>query len=296
MPRRALVLGGGGPVGIAWESGLLSGLAEAGVDAAQAELIVGTSAGSVVGAHLALGRPAAKLADAFLSDQQPASASELLTGPPPDLSPLVIKLQDLYSGRRPAELVRREIGAWALQAKTMSEEEFVASFGRTLQNASNGAWPERGYVCTAVDTADGSLMAWNKDSGVELVRAVASSCSVPGIFPPVTLCAHRYMDGGMRSATNADLAKGYDIVVVVAVRPRISIPALAEVFRRPLENELQVLRDGGASVELITPDEPSMDAFGENLMDYRRRPASARAGVNQGRTEANKIRAVWGGA
>ena len=82
-------------------------------------------------------------------------------------------------------------------------------------------------------------MVWNREAGIGLARAVASSCSVPGIYPPITIRGRHYIDGGMRSATNADVAKGYDAVLVVAVTVRVTDPIMAERFSKPLENELK---------------------------------------------------------
>jgi NTE family protein len=296
MSKRALVLGGGGPVGIAWESGLLAGWAEGGLDVSQADFFVGTSAGSVVGAQLAMGRPPAALVAPFLDESHPPpSPSQLLGAKPPDLSVLIQKMLEAMSGSRPPEQVRTELGAWALQADTMNEDAFISSFGHAIRDFPEGSWPERAFACTAVDTADGSFMVWNQESGVSLGRAVASSCSVPGIFPPVTIRGRRYMDGGMRSATNADVAKGYNIVFVVALTVRAAVPGMADLFRRRLEQELESVRASGSRVELIGPDDASLDAFGVNLMDYRRRPAAAKAGIEQGRSEADKLRRLWSG-
>jgi len=123
---------------------------------------------------------------------------------------------------------------------------------------------------------------------------VASSCSVPGIFPPVTIGSRRYMDGGMRSATNADMARGYDVVFVLALTVGSAAASpMTEVFRRRLEAELDAVRQGGSRVELILPDAASLEAFGMNLMDYRRRPAAAKAGLDQGRAQAAKLQALW---
>ena len=284
------------PVGIAWESGLLAGLAEAGLDLSNADLILGTSAGSVVGAQLAMGRPALGLAAPFLSEShQPPSPSQSLGSAPPDLSGLITKMQEAISGTVPPEQARASIGAFALQATTMSEDAFVASFGHYIRDFPEGAWPEHSFSCTAVDTADGSFAVWNKASRVSLARAVASSCSVPGIFPPVTVNGHRYMDGGMRSATNADVANGYGIVFVVAVTAGSAATPMAELFRRRLESELDAVRTTGSRLELIAPDMPSLESFGMNLMDYRRRPAAAKAGLEQGRANAATLAKLWRG-
>jgi NTE family protein len=295
MAKRALVLGGGGPVGIAWEAGLLAGFAEGGVDLAGADFIVGTSAGSFVGAQLAMGKTPGALAAPIIAEsapeQQPSSARH--AGPPPDLTMLLTKMAEAASGKRPAKEVRAEIGKWALEAKTMSEETFIAGFGRSFNDLADDAWPSRNYACTAVDALTGEFVVWNKEAGVGIKRAVASSCSVPGVFPPITIKDRRYIDGGMRSATNADLAKGYDVAVVVAVTGAAADPAIAERFRKMLDNELKVLRDSGTRVELIVPDAGSIAAFGVNLMDGRRRPGAASAGLTQGRTKAASLRSLW---
>lgn len=295
---RALVLGGGGPVGIAWESGLVAGLAQASVDLGLADFTMGTSAGSFVGARLALGATARTLADPILADQIPGEDRRPGAGggsAPPDLSKLIQLMGEAQGGlRNPAE-VRAEIGAFALGAQTMNETAFIESFGHSFSTLPTDAWPERGFACTAVDAETGAFQLWTRESGVGVVRAVASSCSVPGVYPPVTLNGRRYIDGGMRSTTNADMAVGHELVVVVAVRVGTATPAgsVGERIAARLDEEIGTLKDGGATVVLITPDEASAEAFGLNLMDFRRRPGAARAGLAQGLAYAKELSAYW---
>jgi NTE family protein len=289
MEDRALVLGGGGPVGIAWELGLAAGLEEGGVRIAQASRIIGTSAGSFAGAALASGRPAEALVRAQVAQAQRASearASDAKQSQVPDLGPLM-----RFMARRPAERetpaeLCAEIGAFALAAKTMSEDAFIASFGSVT--SAGERWPH-GFACTAVDAVDGSYRLWEEASGVELGRAIASSCSVPGIFPPITIRGRRYIDGGMRSATNIDLAKGYERVLVIAVLSNLALDAM----RASIQREIDVIKAGGAKVELIVPDANCLAAFGNNLMDASRRGDVALAGVAQGKLEAERIAAFW---
>jgi NTE family protein len=298
MASRALVLGGGGPVGIAWEAGLLAGLDEGGVRLADADFIVGTSAGSFVGAQIAMGREAGALAKPILAETPPAPQPTRAGQPaasPPDLTTLFTKMQEAMSGKRPGNEVRAEIGAWALSQKTISEETFIATFGRSFSALPEDAWPSRNYACTAVDAQSGEFVVWNKAAGVGVVRAVASSCSVPGVFPPITIKGRRYIDGGMRSATNADLAKGYDAAVVVAVTGGASNDPAMERFRKMLDNEINEVRESGARVELIVPDDASLKAFGINLMDSRRRPGAAKAGLEQGNALAAQLKSMWSG-
>ena len=280
-------------MGIGWESGIVSGLMEGGVDLSLADLIVGTSAGSFVGANLAMGHNVAHLAERFISERQKPVPAGQPAPIPPDLSILIGKMQEAVSGLRPAKEVRAEIGAWALTATTSSEQDFIKSLGGWLFDLPENAWPRRPYACTAVDAVDGSFVVWDQEAAVGLARAVASSCSVPGIFPPITIRGRRYIDGGMRSSTNADVAKGYDKVLVIAVRVRTQDPIMAERFSKPLEKELKILRESNAQVEVITPDTASLDAFGTNLMDRSRRPVAAKTGLSQGRSDAQRLQRFW---
>jgi NTE family protein len=293
---RALVLGGGGPVGIAWECGLLAGLAQAGVDLGQADFVLGTSAGAFVGARLAMGTPAAELAGPILAEAARVEAAPTPNAPkrpPPDLSFLIQKMGEAQNSRRDPAEVRAEIGHWALAAETPSEAAFIASFGRSFAGLPDDYWPERGYACTAVDAESGAFQLWTQQSRVGLTRAVASSCSVPGVYPPVTLNGRRYIDGGMRSSTNADLAGGHELVVLVAVRLGAAAGAGGDRIAARLDEETQALKDGGSKVTLVTPDAASQAAFGPNLMDFRRRPDAVRAGLAQGAAIAAGLAAVW---
>lgn len=309
---RALVLGGGGPVGIAWEAGLIAGLAEGGVDLAEADFIMGTSAGSFVGSQLAMGRKASDMAAAIVAEaERHKSAADIArppagdqSGPPgvaaaerppaPNLMPLMRMMQEAAAGVRDPKEVRKEIGAFALGAKTVDEATFIKSFGRQLSGEQAEGWPAKAYACTAVDAETGEFVVWNNDSKVGLARAVASSCSVPGVYPPITIDGRRYIDGGMRSGTNADVAKGHELVVLVALRIGGPDPAQAERQQAVLDREVKALTEAGAKVEVITPDPASQAAFGANLMDARVRPAAAKAGLAQGRALASQLKAVWG--
>ena len=283
---KALVLGGGGPVGIAWETGLLAGLADGGVDVSDADWILGTSAGSFVGAHLAISRdPAAMLRHEFAAAELIREAAP--TGrPAPDLTPLMSVMMSKPPGEPLAVEGRLKLARMALEARTVSEETFIAGFGPLAEH--DGPWP-KGYACTAVDARNGELVIWNEDKAAPLIRAVASSCSVPTIFPPITIDDRRYIDGGMRSGTNADLAKAYGKVLLVAVAPPAFLPFMQPGF----DAELGQVRAQGNEAALIVPDAGSGEAFGPNLMDGARRGDVARAGHAQGLAEAARIKAFW---
>ncbi len=195
---RALVLGGGGPVGIAWEAGLIAGLLEGGVDLSEADFIMGTSAGSFVGSQLAMGRSAADMAAAIVAEAERHRSAADIARPPagaasgapsgaatserpaaPNLMPLMRMMQEAAAGTRDAQEVRKEIGAFAMGAKTVDEATFIKSFGRQLSGEQAEGWPAKAYACTAVDAESGEFVVWNNDSKVGLARAcVASSCSV----------------------------------------------------------------------------------------------------------------------
>lgn len=287
---RALVLGGGGPVAFAWESGLLSGFAQAGVDLGAADDILGTSAGAIAGARLASGLDPTGLADRLIAEDL-SGVAPLRRGSPEVLARMMALMgAGREAARHPAD-GRREIGALALSAVgTTGQDEFVATIGRELGELPGPAWPRRGgYACTAVDAQDGGFQIWRADSGVDLARAVASSCCVPGMVEPIALQGRRYIDGGMRSPTNADLAAGHDLVVVVSVAP-----ADGEPIGRLLAEEVESLKASGSTVVVISPDEEALAALGPDLMDLARRAGAARAGLAQAIAQAPVLRELWG--
>ncbi|NWG53146.1 MAG: patatin-like phospholipase family protein [Hydrogenophilaceae bacterium] len=291
--QRALVLGGGGPVGIAWESGLAAGLAEEGVAIADADLIIGTSAGSFVGAQLASGRSPQSLAEAQIAQgRREAAARAAGAGHPlgeaPDLQGLMGLMAKAPADGPPGEALLAEFGAYANAAQTISEDAFIAGFGWI---AEDGTPFPAGYRCTAIDADTGAFRTWGAEDGVPLGRAIASSCSVPGIFPPIRINGRRYIDGGMRTPTNADLAAGHERVIVVAVT---IMGPFADFMRRRMQWELDAITRAGGRVGLIIPDAEALEAFGVNLMDASRRAEVAAAGVAQGRREATRARGVWG--
>jgi len=284
MTMRALVLGGGGPLGLAWQSGLIAGFARAGVDLGAADVLLGTSSGAVVGARLALGAPAATLVEALAA---PAPSAARSAGGP-DLSRLGDLVAEAQSGtRNPAE-VRREMGALALAAQTGPDADFVAQVAALLGGPQ--VWPARDFACTAVEVETGGFQLLDRDAGVDLAAAVAASCSVPGLFPPVSLGARRYMDGGLRSFTNADLAASCDLVVVLAVLP----PGAPAFLAQRLDEEVECLKAGGGTVVSVTPDEAASAAFGPDLFDLGRSRAVAAAGLAQGASQAAVLQSVWG--
>ena len=274
--RRGLVLGGGGVTGIAWEIGVVAGLAEAGIDLAEADLVVGTSAGSVVGAEL---RSEARIEDVYegqLADATGERADRIGLG-------VILRLMTASLRIRHPERGRARLGRAALKARTEPESEWRARFERGLSSLD---WPDRRLLINAVDAESGEAVAFERDSGVPLLDAVAASCAVPLVFPPVTIAGRRYIDGGVRSLANADLATGCDRVVVLA-------PVTA-AFRRTgrIGWQLTSLGPGVRSVA-VSPDPAARRAIGSNVLDPARRAAAARAGRAQAARVAGAIAAVW---
>jgi NTE family protein len=280
-PRTALVLAGGGVAGIAWELGVLRGIAD--VDQAladrvlAADLVVGTSAGSSVAAQITSGVP---LEELYAAQLRPETAEIEVDV---DLLALFADLGTAVAGAPDAEDARRRVGAVALAAPTVDPAARLAAISARLPAP---AWPDRRVLIPAVDTGSGEVVVFTRESGVALVDAVAASCAVPGVWPPVAIGERRYMDGGTRSMTNADLAAGAEQVLVV----QPALPDVPQAFG-DLAAELAAL--GPAAVTVISADQASVDAFGTNALSPRTRPAAARAGRAVGAAEAARVAAGW---
>jgi NTE family protein len=280
---RALVLGGGGVAGIAWETGVLAGLARAGLNAAVADVFVGTSAGSVVGAQLASG---VSLDDLLAAQLAPPADSLERVRPYSQASvdEQNRKLMDKVGGDL-AE-ARRRIGAFARRSETVAAEARRAIVAARLPGLR---WPARALKLVAVDAESGEGRVFDATSGADFVDAVAASCAVPGAWPVVHIGGRSYMDGGIRSMTNADLAAGAARVLVLA--------PLGYSEGNPvsghLHAEVDTLRSAGVEVIVVTPDASSLDAMGDNVLDPTRRPPSAQAGLLQGLALATDIRCLW---
>ena len=287
MPSRALVLGGGGPVGFGWEIGMLKGLADQGIHLAEANLIVGTSAGSGVGSQLASGVSPEELYEKQLQDVASVTPAAKLT---PDLEALRQVFELWIGGSAMTQKVRAEIGALAVKAKTGPEQEWTSSFNDDLLGSSE--WPEKRLVITAVDVRTGEFVSWDSSSAVPLPLAIAASCSLPGIIPTVSINGGRYMDGGLRSVSNADLANGYDRIVVIAPSGAMDTP-YDQNTRRQLEDEARTLRDGGSTVAVVMPDAEALAASGPNRMDVAFLSPAAEAGLRQATSVGDEIRAIW---
>jgi NTE family protein len=281
--KRALVLGGGGVAGIAWETGILQGIADESAATARAlldsDVLVGTSAGSAVVAQIGSGL---SLEDLFARQVRGTSA-EIDPGVGVD-AVTELFLAALSQPDATAVQKRQRIAAVALATETVAE-----SVRRSViaQRLPTHAWPDRVLRVTAIDTATGELVVFERDSGVDLVDAVAASCAVPGVWPPVTIGDRRFMDGGIGSTINLDVADDCDVAVVL-VPAGVSAPS---PFGAGPAAEIAAF--GGPALGVFADDE-SLAAFGPNALDPRCRIGSAEAGRAQGRREAAGVAAFLG--
>ncbi|MEE1939685.1 patatin-like phospholipase family protein [Streptomyces sp. TRM 70361] len=278
MADRALVLGSGGFAGGAWQVGVLAGLVEAGVDLAGADVVIGTSAGAVVGAGLVAGRLPEELVDGEPGPDGPAFAPRVTPG-------LALRfLRAQFGGPRTPRAVARRLGRMALAARTVPEAETVAAVAALLPVRD---WPDGRLHVTAVDAETGEPGVFRSGGGADLPRAVTASCALAGLWPPVALGGRRWIDGGVWSTANAHLARGYDRVVVLAPLTRAFGPGATA------GRQADRLRVSGARVALVTPGAAVRRALARNPLDPARRAACARAGRAQAAACARAVAEVW---
>ncbi len=207
MTTHALVLGGGGVAGVGWETGLLVGLAEAGIDVRNADLFLGTSAGSHVAAEITSGLT---MDEIFHRQVDPALQAHELA-PQPDFQKMIADFtRALKEGGTSSEILQR-MGALALAAPTGPEtqrREVIVS------RLSVHSWPRSPLEIVAIDAFSGERTIFKRESGVDLVDAVMASSAVPYVWPPTTINKRRYIDGGCYSMANLDLAAGFDKILV----------------------------------------------------------------------------------
>ena len=294
--ERALVLGGGGSAGNAWEIGVIAGLFEAGLDVTEADLIIGTSAGSTAAAQITSAtQPTELLANILAAAPQPRTgpvgANRGRVPNVPVANHMEITSEIIGAAENAADM-RRRMGAAALEMDAAS-----GSSGQTQWRATVTArlpsqlWPQRPLLIVAVDAHTGEPVVFDSHSGVDLVDAVAASCANGFGVPPYSIGDNRYIDGGYRANENADLAAGYGRVLVLSPfggRSRTPVD-----WGTHLAAQVDELRARGSRVETIFPDSDSRNAFGVNVMDPSTRPPAARAGYNQGRALAQQLTEFW---
>lgn len=299
---RSVVLGGGGPVGIAWQTGLIVGLAAQGIALSNADLVVGTSAGSVVGLVLASGGDLTgvleMLGEESLRESSGTAAESSETAAAIDQALLKAAgsaaTADLASDPNGANRARADLGRAALSASRIPEERWLARF----DVFAGMEWPSE-FRCCTVDAQDGSFRVWGPQDGVPPQLAVAASCAVPLLYPPVRLAGRHWIDGGVRDMLNADVAAGSDVAAVVSCTllelpwqlPVPFLDALLAATRRRVD----VLRADARSVVTVVPGAEMLEVseWGLALMDFTRTRAAYQAGISQAKVEADRLGEDW---
>ena len=289
-----LVLGGGGLLGEAWMSGFLAGAQQAhGIDFREAKEFVGTSAGSIVAAHLSNGieprvpQQSDELAQADLTDRDSPTAKidrafrEWVTA--------------VYPITRRATAAAGTVGALARAAILIGLPRGV----RSMEELRNGYAAVLGsrfdprLRIVAVDRQTGRRVVFGQRPGApgaELPDAISASCALPGYFAPVRIAGREYVDGGVWSATNLDVAAARRGDRILCLTPTDiltasrwpALRAVGKAWELATTLEVAAVRRRGATVTIVGPDALSARALGENLMDTRRLDSALAQGFRQG--------------
>lgn len=290
--ERALVLGGGGSTGNAWLIGVIAGLFDAGLDVTEADLVIGTSAGSTAAAQIAGATPTELLAAILAAAPQQQTGPVGSDGGRVPIRPAADHMErtsKIIAAAEDAADMRRRMGAAALDMDAASDGSGQTRWRATVAaRLPSQRWPQRTVLITAVDAHTGEPVVFDRHSGVDLADAVAASCASGYAY---RIGDSRYIDGGYRRNENADLAAGYGRVLVLS--------PFGGRTRTPLEwgmhlaAQVDELRARSSSVETIFPASNSEHMFGANAMDLSLRPPAARAGYNQGRALAEQLTEFW---
>ena len=290
--ERALVLGGGGSAGNAWLIGVIAGLFDAGLDVTEADLIIGTSAGSTAAAQITSETPTDLLAAILTAASQQRTAPVRSDGGRVPIGPVADHMERtsrIIAAAEDAADMRRRMGAAALEMDAASDGSGQTRWRATVAaRLSSQRWPERTVLITAVDALSGEPVVFDRHSGVALVDAVAASTASGFAY---SIGDNRFIDGGYRRNENADLAVGYGRVLVLS--PFGGRSRHPPEWGMQLAAQVDELRARGSNVETIFPDGNSLNAFGVNMMDLSTRPPAARAGYNQGRALAEPLTEFW---
>jgi NTE family protein len=300
VKKVALVLGGGGSAGHAWTIGVIAGLAEAGIDMTEAaDLVVGTSSGATAAAQVRSGIPPAELLASVLSPPAPSVGQNRPPPPAPPMATVFERVRAIGAAAISAADLQRAMGAFGLESDaTLGPAAADQRRAMVAARLPRQQWPARPMIVAAVNAHTGELAAFDRNSGVDLVDAVTAGTALPGVVPTHNINGTRYINGGVRSAENADLASGYANVVVLSPfgERTGTLPAgqFEGIRRSPewgtdLASQVEALRKQGSRVVVITPDADSRTAMGTDQMDPATRVPAARAGFAQGKQEATRI-------
>ena len=284
------MFGAGGAVGAAFHAGVLAALAEAGFDARDASIIVGTSAGSGVGATLRAGFPPTDLAARNMGRSLSPEARALVerTSGPPSIDYRPRPLSRLPVPSSPSLMLRaarrpRTALVGLLPTGTASNDLIRDRIGELYGGVS---WPDRSLWICAVDLDSGDRVVFGRDDiEVPIGVAVQASSSIPGLVRPVAHQGRRYVDGGVHSPTNAELLADQELDLVVVVSPmsttrsgrRASLASARPLHAARLAAEVADLRRAGTEVLTFQPTAADIVAMGRNPLDLERRAATTEA-------------------
>ena len=187
----------------------------------------------------------------------------------------------LFPGSQQRKLSR--MGSLALKAHPAGGAERIEVIRSRIEVEQ---WPERDLRITAVEAENGEFVVFDRHSGVDLVHAVAASCAVPLVWPAVTIGHQHYIDGGMRSTANVDVADGADVVIVLAPLPRS--------FSKRTSIAAQLADIAPSRSAVVVPDAEALVQIGRNVLDPAKRADAARTGLRQAEAVLEKVRLAWG--
>lgn len=260
--------------GVAWHIGVLRGIADEDADLAESlraagTVHVGTSAGAVVASQFAGGVPLDELFALRFAEDAGLS-------PDLDLARVADAASTALAGASSAAQLRDRLAGLVRSGFAADRVDRRAVFARDLPVST---WPDADLRITAVDVATEHVRVFDRRSGVPLVDAVAASCAVPLVWPPVEIEGRRYVDGGVHSALHLDVARDAGRMLVLAAGGGV-VPA----------------RSGSAAVMAIAADAAAQRARGTNSLAVATQSASSEAGRRQGRAAAAAVRDFWNGA
>lgn len=257
-----------------------------------ADLIIGTSAGATAAAQITGAAPPDLLAGTLTAAPRPPTGpvtreSGRVPGGP--VADHLERMSRIIAAAEDAADMRRMMGAVALEMAAASDDSGSARWRATVAaRLPSQRWPDQAVLIAAVDARTGEPVAFGRHSGVDLVDAVAAGTAGG---PAYSIGDRWYIDGGYRSVENADLAAGYERVLVLS--PFGGRSQHPRGWGTHLAAQVDVLRAGGSRVETISPDSTSEHLFGATAMDLSLRPFAARAGHDQGTALAGQLTEFW---
>lgn len=274
--ERALVLGGGGITGIAWESGVLAALIENGMNISQIGKIFGTSAGAFVGAVLSNNQDMKAYYHYLNENKDPNEQTKLKK------EVYEMWRQAYIQGGNNQESIGRLLGEMIDQVQpVISMKERKKAIAKRLNDSK---WTSQ-LVITAINARTGQLETINQQIGMDLIDSVAASEAVPGLWPHVTMNGKDYIDGGMVSSTNACLAKDFKQILIIA-------PLTQKIGKLPNVFDDEITLSNTSDVYTITPDEFSKSIIGDNIYDASVIIEVGNAGYEQGKRLVKEIEAL----